>query len=497
MLKMWVIKNIREQTPTMVLCVITFLDSKLCKLKYNSNENKLKQITKSSYLKVHFMENLKVLAEFYDKNITGFGTFGNKLSITPEGKFVKVSGVKGAWGRSFGIEQSFVSTRIQDLIKDEFEKELDNISRVPDINNAMLSNLSLVCRALKGHITILEEYKIDLRATLYAQGTRKAILDIIKSNIKKIILHDRNIYTKFDKNQRTFLANQLGVTKDPNQEVDFVDGGICWGITAKWCQRWVGDKRGFKETSKSNWNIANLFDEDIPRLLHHTPDAIRFQKKSIEMFTLQKLQKTLTGGGSLRKVGGELALAMRIFTSKEDKDKSKKYKLLEDGKIDGSTTKMGPNAITSILFKSNLRDKVYVDASDYIVKVVAKYDNLFLDKLDQVLYKRTGKIDYCDGAQEIFLSSTIDQIIKKIEDDGKNFGNHPVAFIVTWSRISGGHAMACAIDQDKWYFMDPNYGEWRGSKEFIRNIIALLASLYTLQPSKTITKWGTQRLRHT
>lgn len=493
MLKMWVIKNLREQTPTMVLCVITFLDSKLCKLKYNSNENKLKQITKSSYLKVHFMENLKVLAEFYDKNITGFGTFGNKLSITPEGKFVKVSGVKGAWGRSFGIEQSFVSTRIQDLIKDEFEKELDNISRVPDINNAMLSNLSLVCRALKGHITILEEYKIDLRATLYAQGTRKAILDIIKSNIKKIILHDRNIYTKFDKNQRTFLANQLGVTKDPNQEVDFVDGGICWGIAAKWCQRWVGDKKGFQATSKVDWTINNMFDAP---LLHHTPDALRFQKKSIEMFTLMKLQNTISlVGGSLRKVGGELALAMRIFTPDEELKNSKKYNLLMKEKKVGSTAKMGPNEVSEILFKSNQRDKVYANFNDYIEKVVAKYEKLFFDAREYIDYKRTGKIDHCDGAQEVFLRATIDKIIQKIEDDGKNFGNHPVAFIVSWSEKSGGHAMACAIDQNKWYFMDPNYGEWRGSKEDIKDIILLLASLYSL--SFKIIKWSTHRLRHT
>lgn len=209
-----------------------------------------------------------------------------------------------------------------------------------------------------------------------------------------------------------------------------------------------------------------------------------------------KLQNTISlVGGSLRKVGGELALAMRIFTPDEELKNSKKYNLLMKEKKVGSTAKMGPNEVSEILFKSNQRDKVYANFNDYIEKVVAKYEKLFFDAREYIDYKRTGKIDHCDGAQEVFLRATIDKIIQKIEDDGKNFGNHPVAFIVSWSEKSGGHAMACAIDQNKWYFMDPNYGEWRGSKEDIKDIILLLASLYSL--SFKIIKWSTHRLRHT
>jgi hypothetical protein len=325
--------------------------------------------------------------------------------------------------------------------------------------------------------------------------TKEYIINKIKAKLKEILLHDTHIYTKFEKSQRTFLAN-VGAG---NKEIDLVNGGICWGISAKWCQRWVGDKKGFKATKKYAWTLANFFD-DVPLdpTVHATLDPIRFQKKSNEMFVLMQLQNTAgESGGALKEAGGRLALAMRMHTPQENVTKAKNYNILQGNKKIGTTPLKGPNEISNVVFKSTQRDKHYDNANDYINKAVAKYADLFLDPRDYFEIKRTGKIDYCDGAQERVLSSVMDQIITSL-DNGKYFGAHPVAFIVSWRAPKSGHAMASAYDQqeDLWYFMDPNYGEWRGTQEYIRKIIALLASLYSLTANRPIQRWATQRLRH-
>lgn len=430
-------------------------------------------------------QNLEVLAQFAEQGIKDFGTRGNKLSISANGKFERDSGIGGAFSRTFSrTEQSFTSQRIQDLIRQEFKTELSKIKDDDTINDNALDRITLCFRAYRGFLQIARGYYdrkkggevIDFNQI---KVSFEEIPKLIKRKVKSYILHVTNINVSFPESQRTFLPNYHDPSK-PSVSIDLVNGGICWGISAKWCTRWVRGKKGFG-AKKTKYVVAPLFDQDFGAT-YQTDDKDRFIKKSTEMFVLMHHQNLFF------KKAGFMSDAMKMFLPTDEAS----HKIV--GGSGGKSILARNDAASKALSQSPTRVwNEDANLHDYVTRIKPKYDGIQID----------GQVninDYTKGKKYYLVGPNSNEVKKTAEDFFQNANLHKTngAYMVYWDQAKvdggGGHAMAAAFDplSNNWFFMDPNYGEWSGSFEKINNILKLIIALYSIECKPYL--WSSQRI---
>lgn len=344
---------------------------------------------------------MEVLAQFAEQGIKDYGTRGNKLSISATGRFERDSGIGGAFSRTFSrTEQSFTSQRVQNLIREEFKAELSKIKDSDAINDTALDRITICFRAYKGFLQIARGY--------YDRKKRGEVIDVnqiklsleeipklIKRKVKSYILHVSNINVSFPESQQTFLPNYHDPSK-PNVSIDLVNGGICWGISAKWCTRWVRGKKGFG-AKKIKYVVSPLFDDDFGAT-YQTDDKERFHKKSTEMFVLMHHQNLFF------KKAGFMSDAMKMFLSTE----AAAHNVV--GASGGKTTLARNDAAAKAFSQSPTRvwheDS---DLNDYITRINSKYVGVQID----------GQVDihdYTNGKKYYLVGPNSNEVKKTAED---------------------------------------------------------------------------------
>lgn len=429
--------------------------------------------------------NLLVLASFWELGVAA----KDKLSITRQGTFERVSGLRGSWSRTFDrLDQSFTSERIQLIINQNFTRVLDSINNDTTIDDGLILRFNQLFLAYKGFCMLDSHYDSNDRHHEFGKkawdllNRNLAFIGEIQKKMKAVFRSKNNIYINFNNDQKTFLP--LIDSPNSKDQVDFLGKGICWGISAKWCQRWVRGKEGFGARKIGELSTANMFSNGWDQ-----PDDVRFQKKSTEMFVLMKHQNTIGSmGGQLRLAGGFMQEAMTIFS---DGDQEKGYST-NSGKTEKYTYRGAATAIHTQ--RNQLAANKTEPFNNYATRKAADYDDIMMSARSEFKLIHAYKRDMDIGPGEFTLITAIDNMLHRITST-PNYGKS--AFFVIWrakneiivkrkkEEVESGHAMAIAfsLNDQKWYFMDPNYGEWRGNYDFIRNVILLVFSFYTVNNS--------------
>jgi hypothetical protein len=430
-------------------------------------------------------QNLEVLAQFAEQAVTDYGTRGNKLSISASGKFEKESGISGSFSRTFSrTEQSFTSQRIQRLIRQEFTTELAKVKDGQLISDDALDIITLCFRAYRGFRQIATGYTkrkqngeaIDMNEIYLSY---KEIPKLIKTKIKSLMLHASNIGILFPESQRTFLTNYADPS-NPKVVIDLVNGGICWGISAKWCTRWVSGKKGFG-VRKTKYVVAPLFDEDFGKT-YNTDDKERFQKKATEMFVLMHHQNLFF------KKAGFVGDAMKMFLPTDKK--TFKATGVAGAKMQLSTNDAAAKSLAQSPTRTWHEDS---NLNSYISRIDVKYADIKIDGQVDISDHTNGQKYHLVGPNSSVVKATVDELFNNVSPHKATS-----AFLIYWDQRKvdggGGHAMASAYDllSNSWFFMDPNYGEWHGSFDKIKNVLKLIISLYSIECKPYL--WSSQRI---
>lgn len=387
--------------------------------------------------------NLVTLAQA--PNQGGFGMFGNKLKIDSNGVFSFVHGVKAAKIRTKA--DSFSDKNVQQRIYNEFNTALNNIPDSP-LQDATLTSLDLVLNAFRGYAHIKSYYKILKQDSL--SNAQNEIRRLIKTKILTILKANSNHYWGDLGTQSAILPKVDTLDNNGLQttQIDILNGGICYGISVKWCSRWLKNKRGF--------GVAKNMNDDL---------LIRLRAKTPEMFLLMHNQSKLVDhGGYLADAldRGNSTNITRVNYGPRTLSHNEAAEAAHNTFTKGRTHEIFINSIQAKENKNRMNNA-------YIEKAVffkTKFENSrFLGPLDQ-------RVAFLEG-----------DILTQLDDC--EMVNYPQACLIGWltKDKKGGHALAGSAKDGTYIFMDPNFGEWHLNRQNMSIILRMIICLYFLNYS--------------
>lgn len=301
--------------------------------------------------------NLKELAKF-DRRID-IGTFGAKLNIEANGKFILVKGAMAALRRDSGssLTKDYNRKTIENLLEQSITLLLNQgIQLNPELRKAIFD-------AIRGYRWLLGTYSIENRSGLFDASLEK--LNLIQQNftdkLKAAINKMDQFHMWFGDVQPEMRMENYGQSVYMDDK-DLLSNGICAGITTKWLVRWVvagkqsmldSSKPQTQQQSEFNLNIEQQFQEyRTKQHVRWTGDIAKYGSEAAATFQVkERLKRDMAsdriqdpGLSRLQKKGSGMFVAMN------EQNVFKKGSNLEDAikdatKLKATMAKSEKNAI--------------------------------------------------------------------------------------------------------------------------------------------------------
>lgn len=392
-------------------------------------------------------EKLVILASFDQKNKA---TFGKRLQIRNNGDFELVGGVfANVFQRK--KEDSLTSKSNYDRVNGLLTEEITKLAADP-------RQFQQVVSAYRGYSRLLKE------------GYAGRINDGLKQSFEEIHKGLESSYIKLIYKDKSYRPGQLYL----NSQKTFISDdkvlgeGNCYGIACLWAARWVlSGKKGYA-TSKNSPNPVSLSGQND-----------RVQNKNLLIHAFQNNQHKINQGANLRDIlrdayipGAPLPAAIFYLN------------------VVNNSQAINNNYNT--LF-NQMQARGYnkqASSQEHLIAKSQKYINLQTSTFHKIKLKQ---VTFAQAWEDEGIEQLIEDIFIFFNSNRQpsNMGN--CAFLLSWMaknpaessyymKEGAGHCMACFKNEadNKWYFMDPNFGEWNGDETYVKKIVAFIASYYSL-----------------
>jgi len=405
-------------------------------------------------------QKLALLAGFDEGHI---GTGGRKLTIHADGSYECISGLVGNIFRRSSADSLTEQTKYT-AVKDLFLREIRALPAAPDA-----ARVGRLCAAFRGYSRLVKRgYADRINAN---DGFKNSYKDIesqliaaLQGYMKAPDQGNGGMVLQYVNNQSTFI--------DDSQ---ILDKGACFGIATKWAARWVLDGK-----------VSYAISGQGQTVLVDQRNLGRIHRKSPEIYALQKKQHALRAGGNVGQIisapfVAQPAAPINIFAPILALQNTQNAQAINTN-LD-TLYKNRPAGSAQSVQQATVRQHLDVKA--------IKYD----------LLQTTARRDF--QAERFFSCNWNDNVVRRTFDSifayiNASAGNGRSAFLVSWSAREpeqsryngegGGHAMACfKYDLQRWFFMDPNFGEWGGTETQIKEIMGKVASYYSA--SHELSQW--------
>ena len=370
---------------------------------------------------------------------------GKKLNIDrTNGSWSIVSGVSGAFNRR--DDDSLTHERVLEAINKVFEESLSEVSysnlQIIDADRKE-EKLTPIVKAYRGYANMIDNGYSSRRdknnnsTNINAQNLNNSLRYIGHRIDRRItaIACAENTGHFYSFSQNSFFPDRADV-----------EDGKCYGISALWLARYVvEDKKLYHNKTQS--------ENDFKK---------RMQKKALKILALHHTQNKIDSGGAIAAILDENAI-------------------------------IKPTSFLNLLqnYRNHFNAKPIMSK---LINVHAHNESIGI----RDAYRRSPQQALQDNIAKLNTlqsSSTVKQKTKSIKF---SLGNDPylirekkTGYLVSFDlekkveslqeTEQGGHALALFYsDVDNyWYFIDPNYGEWRLLEHEMKKIFARVIALYT------------------